>query len=49
MPTHYPTLPETLPHLLRLYHHASHDFCYRVGDAWLGLVAKRKERGNSSG
>ena len=41
VPTLYPTLPEALPHQLQLHHYASHDFCYRVGDAWLDLVARR--------
>ena len=44
VPTYAPTLPDALPHLLRLYHHASHDFCWRVGDAWLGLCAARMGR-----
>ena len=44
VPTHAPTLPDALPHQLQLHHHASHDFCYRVGDAWLGLVAARAKR-----
>ena len=44
VPTHAPTLPEDLPHLLQLHHHASHEFCWRVGDAWLGLVAARAKR-----
>ena len=41
VPTHAPTLPQELPRLLNLHHFASHDFCWRVGDAWLGLVAAR--------
>ena len=45
VPTHAPTLPDALPHLLQLYHHAAHDFCWRVGDAWLALVAARAGRG----
>ena len=44
IPTHYPTLPEALPHQLQLHHHASHDFCYRVGAAWLDLVGERAQR-----
>ena len=49
VPTHYPTLPDALPHLMRLHHHASHDFCYRVGDAWLALVAARRSRSEPPG
>ena len=49
VPKLYPTLPETLPHLLQLHHHASHDFCYRVGDAWLALVAARASRDGHKG
>ena len=49
VPTHAPTLPEALPHLLQLYHHASHDFCYHVGDAWLALVAARRGSGGRRG
>ena len=44
VPKYAPTLPRALPHQLQLYHHASHDFCYRVGDAWLALVAARAMR-----
>ncbi len=44
VPTHYPTLPQALPLQLQLHHHASHDFCWRVGDAWLGLAAARVRR-----
>ena len=47
VPKYAPTLPEALPHQLQLHHHASHDFCYRVGDAWLDLVAKRGRRDGS--
>jgi len=49
VPTHYPTLPDELPHLLQLHHWGSHDFCYRVGDAWFALVAERSGRVNSGG
>ena len=48
VPTHAPTLPQALPHLLQLHHHASHDFCWRVGDAWLALVAARAGRNGAS-
>ena len=49
VPTHAPTLPQELPRLLNLHHFASHDFCWRVGDAWLGLVAARAGRGGQGG
>ena len=44
VPTHAPDLPARLPHLLRLHHHAAHDFCRRVGGAWLDRVAARAAR-----
>ena len=49
VPTHAPTLPQELPRLLNLHHFASHEFCWRVGDAWLGLVAARAGRGGQGG
>lgn len=49
VPTHHPTLPQALPLQLQLHHHASHDFCWRVGDAWFGLVAARARRNGTSG
>ena len=49
VPKHTPTLPDELPHLLQLYHHGSHNFCYRVGDAWLALVANRAARDGRGG
>ena len=44
VPAHAPDLPDRLPRLIQLYHHGSHDFCYRVGEAWLALVAERAGR-----
>ena len=49
VPKYAPTLPEALPHQLQLHHHASHDFCYRVGDAWLDLVATQARRNGEGG
>ncbi len=45
VPKHEPDLPERLPHLLKLHHYGSHDFCYRVGSAWFELVAARMAQG----
>jgi GMP synthase-like glutamine amidotransferase len=45
VPNHAPDLPAQLPRLLQLHHYRSHDFCYRVGSAWLDLVAERAKRG----
>lgn len=42
VPKHYPDLPERLPDLIRHHHRGSHDFCYRVADAWFALAAGRK-------
>ncbi len=39
-----PELPAQLPHLLNLYHYGSHDFCWKVGTAWYGLIAERMKR-----
>jgi len=41
VPDHYPDLPKQLPDQIRHYHRGSHDFCYRVADAWFALAAKR--------
>ena len=41
---HAPDLPTQLPRLLNLYHYGAHDFCWKVGTAWYGLIAERMKR-----
>ncbi|MDA0231304.1 MAG: type 1 glutamine amidotransferase [Proteobacteria bacterium] len=39
-----PDLPSQLPRLLNLHHYGAHDFCWKVGKAWYGLIAERISR-----
>ncbi len=41
---HAPDLPTELPRLLNLHHYGAHDFCWKVGAAWYGLIAERMKR-----